>query len=341
MTIAATPPPQGAMSLGLAIVASSNAPMLLLDLKLSVVAASDSFCGEFEIDADTILNKPFAEIGHGEWNFRTLSLLLEATASGSAAVQAYEITLHRDGKLPRCLVLNAQKLAYGDLENERLLLSILDVTDARLAEKQKDELIAEKAVLLQEVQHRVANSLQIIASILLQSTRRVNSDESRSHLKLAHGRVMSIAAVQRQLASTNTGDVHLRTYFTQLCDSLGASMILDPEEITIDVDVDGSVAKATVSVSLGLIVTELVINALKHAFPNHRRGKIIVAYRANQAGWVLSVDDDGVGMSLDPVVSKPGLGTGIVEAMAKQLQAKFTVTDNHPGSRASVACQVM
>lgn len=329
------------MSLGLAIVASSNAPMLLLDDKLVVVAASASFCRDFEIDPTTVRNMPLARIGNGEWNMRTLSSLLEATASGSASIQAYEINLSRAGKASRRLVLNAQKLEYGDFANGRLLLSILDVTDARLAEKQKDDLVAEKAVLLQEVQHRVANSLQIIASILLQSARKVNSDESRSHLKLAHGRVMSIAAVQQQLASTNTGDVHLRTYFTQLCNSLGASMILDPEEITIEVNVDESVAKASVSVSLGLIVTELVINALKHAFPDHRQGRIVVDYHASEAGWVLSVSDDGVGVSPDPEQSKPGLGSGIVDAMARQLEATFTLEDNSPGAIAEVSCAVM
>jgi len=340
MTIA-TLPPEGVMSLGLAIVASSNAPMLLLDGNLVVVAGSASFCRDFGIDPATLENKPLAEIGAGEWNLRTLSTLLEATASGSAAIHAYEINLTRSGKPTRRLVLNAQKLAYGNFEDERLLLSIVDVTDARLAEKQKDDLVAEKAVLLQEVQHRVANSLQIIASILLQSARRVNSDESRSHLKLAHGRVMSIAAVQQQLASTNTGDVHLRTYFTQLCSSLGASMILDPEEITIEVNVDDSIAKANVSVSLGLIVTELVINSLKHAFPAHRSGKIVVDYHANEAGWILSVSDDGVGIPSDPEQSKPGLGTGIVDAMSRQLDAKFELANAQRGAIAKITQGVM
>ncbi|MBZ5762321.1 histidine kinase [Rhizobium sp. VS19-DR104.2] len=335
MTIASLPP-EGVMSLGLAIVATSHAPMLLLDGKLSVVAGSESFCRDFGIDPATLANRPLADIGDGEWNLRTLSSLLEATASGSASIQAYEINLNRPDKPSRRLVLNAQKLDYGDFEEERLLLSILDVTDVRLAEKQKDDLVAEKAVLLQEVQHRVANSLQIIASILLQSARRVNSDESRSHLKLAHGRVMSIAAVQQQLASTNTSDVHLHTYFKQLCRSLGASMILDPEAITIELNIDGSIAKANVSVSLGLIVTELVINSLKHAFPAHRTGKITVNYNSTEAGWVLSVADDGVGIPTDPEQSKPGLGSGIVDAMARQLEAKFTLTNNHPGTIARV-----
>ena len=99
-------------------------------------------------------------------------------------------------------MLNAQKLEYGSADNVRLLLSISDVTDARIAAKLKDDLLKEKAVLLQELQHRVANSLQIIASVLMQSARKVQSDETRTHLFDAHQRVMSVAAVQQQLATS-------------------------------------------------------------------------------------------------------------------------------------------
>ena len=335
MTIAASPPPVGAMSLGLAIVSSSTAPILLLDGKLMVIAASRSFCREFRIDPEAVSNRPIADLGDGEWNIRSLSSLLEATVLGTADIHAYEMDLKRDGQAPRRLVLNAQKLDYGGDEGARVLLSISDVTDARLAEKLRDDLLREKEVLLQEVQHRVANSLQIIASILIQSARQVQSEETRSHLEIAHGRVMSIASVQRQLAITSGDDVQLRSYLTQLCKSLSASMISDPEEISIEVNVDDSMAKANVSISLGLIVTELVINALKHAFPAHRSGRITVDYHSRAAGWSLTVGDDGIGA--DPTSSRAGLGTGIVEALAKQLDAIFTLESANPGTRAEIS----
>ncbi|CDZ68021.1 Sensory transduction regulatory protein [Neorhizobium galegae bv. orientalis] len=337
MTNAAPLQPAGAMSLGLAIVSTSAAPLLLLDGDLMVIAGSSSFCREFQIDPDALSNRLFSDLGDGEWNVRTLSSLLEATASGSADIHAYEMDLKRIGHGTRQLVLNARRLDYGDVEGVRVLLSIADVTDVRLAEKLRDDLLREKEILLREVQHRVANSLQIIASILMQSARQVQSEETRSHLTLAHGRVMSIAAVQRQLATTNAGEVELRSYITQLCKSLGASMIFDPEEISIEVTVDDSKAEANVSVSLGLIVTELVINALKHAFPARRHGKIVVDYRSGEGSWSLSVGDNGVGIPTDPAHSKPGLGTGMVEAMAKQLDATFTLENLSPGTRAEVA----
>jgi len=149
--------------------------------------------------------------------------------------------------------------------------------------------------------------------------------------------VMSVAALQQQLAESRDGDVELRPYFRALCDSIGASMIRDHNQLSLDVTVDESRTTADVSVSLGLIVTELVINALKHAFPNDRHGRIVVDYRSNGPDWTLSVTDNGVGMAPGAIVAKRGLGTNIIEALAKQLGAIIEVGDADPGTAVSIA----
>jgi two-component sensor histidine kinase len=316
----------------LAVIAASNEPLLFLATDLVVIAASASFCRAFQIDPASVPGRQLSDLGAGEWALPQLSSLLRATASGSAQIEAYEIDLVRSGHAPRCLVLNARKLGDGDNDHARILLAITDVTLARAEARQKDDLIREKAILLQEVQHRVANSLQIIASVLMHSARKVQSEEARGHLRDAHHRVMSIAAVQRHLAASTLGDVALRLYFIQLCESLAASMIHDPERLSIAVTVDDSVVTANASVSLGLIITELVINALKHAFPEQRHGKIIVDYRSEGQKWTLSVKDDGIGMPTGTLVATPGLGTGIVEALARQLRGRIHVADALPGT---------
>lgn len=318
----------------MAMLASSSTPLLLLDASLSVVAASETFCRAFVIDPETVRTKRFRDLGAGEWNQAQLEALLTATASGLAAVEAYELNLKPRGSEPRRLVLNAQKLDYGDPDNVRLLVSITDVTAIRAKAKLTDDLLREKAIMLQELQHRVANSLQIIASVLMQSARRVQSEETRGHLQDAHNRVMSIASLQRHLAASTLGDVVLRSYLRDLCWSIGASMIHDPNQIKLNVTTDDSVVGADASVSLGLIVTELVINALKHAFPAHRRGTITVDYRSYGPEWTLSVSDDGVGMPEGEI--KPGLGTSIVQALAAQQNATITVTPSNPGTVVAV-----
>jgi two-component sensor histidine kinase len=294
----------------LAVIASSNEPLLFLNADLEIIAASASFCRTFQIDPATIPGRKLSELGGGEWDMPKLSSLLKATASGSVEIAAYEIDLIRKGKETRNLLVNAHQLNDAGREPVRLLVAVTDVTLVRAEARQKDELIREKAILLQEVQHRVANSLQIIASLLMQSARRVQSEEARGHLHDAHQRVMSIAAVQRHLASSTPGDVALAPYFAQLCESLGASMIHDSKQLSIAVTVDDSVVSANVSVSLGLIITELVINALKHAFPERRHGKIKIDYRSDGSDWTLSVVDDGVGCRPEPIKPSQGSAPG-------------------------------
>jgi two-component sensor histidine kinase len=326
---------KGAHDLALDLVRASTVPVLLLDKDLQVVAASISFCSAYQIDPSTMDRRPFAELGEGEWNVPQLSGLLKATASGFAAIANYEMSLARKGQSNRLLVVNAQRLEHaGDIW---LFLSISDVTEVRRAETLTARLLQEKDILFQELHHRVANSLQILASVLMQRARNVNSEETRGHLHDAHRRVISIAALQRLLAPSNRDDVELRPYFSALCDSIGASMIQGRDQLSLEVTVDDSITAADTSVSLGLIVTELVINALKHAFPGNRGGRILVDYRCCGPDWTLSVKDDGVGIAGDPGIAKAGLGTSIVEALAKQLGAEIKVIDAHPGTEVSIA----
>jgi two-component sensor histidine kinase len=334
---AQTPMPQnGADSLALAVVLSSATPLLLLDSELGVIAASTSFCRGFGLDPIVSAGRRLGELGAGEWNAPQLAALLRATVAGNADIEAYEMDLRRPDKDTLHLVLNARKLDYGVDNSVRLLLSIADVTAARAAEKVGRELLLDKSMLLQELQHRIANSLQIIASVLMQSARRVQSDESRSHLQAAHQRVMSVAALQRQLAVSAVDTVALRPYFVELCHTLAASMIHDPELLSLKVDADDTTTSADVSVSLGLIVTELVINALKHGYPGDRGGTILVSYHTSPSGWRMSVADDGVGRPIGEERSKTGLGTSIVEALARQVGARVEIVDGNPGTIVSV-----
>ena len=323
-------------SLALAIIASSEMPMVLLDEYLNVTAASDSFWQTFALQARDGVGRPLSKLGTGEWESPQLASLLHAVMSGFVKTDGYEMDVSRSGTGTRSVVLNAVKLNYADAKGDTLLVTLADVTAERSRDRVKDDLLRDKSILLEELQHRVANSLQIIASVLMQSARRVQSEETRTHLYDAHHRVMSIATLQQQLATSSLEDVELHPYLTSLCRSLGASMILDANRIRLVANVDGSTTTADTSVSLGLVVTELVINALKHAFPDHRTGTIAVDYHSVGSQWSLSVSDDGVGTAADLELAKPGLGTAIVEALARKMLARVEVADASPGTIVSV-----
>lgn len=324
------------LALALAVVGLSSVPLLMMDEDLTLIAASDTFWEAFDLPPGRGIGRHLSQLGSGEWNAPRLRSLLAATAAGDAEISAYEMDFQGKRQGLRRLVLRARRLDYGEGRPVRLLLAIADVTGERAELKLKDDLLRQKAILLQELQHRVANSLQVIASVILQSARKTKNDETRLYLADAHSRVMSVASLQDQLARSSLDAVELRAYFTKLCASLAASMIHDPEQISIAIESDEHLCAPDTSISLGLIITELVINSLKHAFPGERPGKIVVGYRCNGPNWTLSVEDDGVGMPDDPASATPGLGTSIVEALARQLEARVQVENAHPGTRVSI-----
>jgi two-component sensor histidine kinase len=326
-----------ALNLGLAVIASSSAPLLLMNGDRTVLAASRSFSTAFNVAAADIVGRKLEAIGAGEWDIPQLRSLLSATLSGDARIDAYELEFPRPGEGLRNLTVNAQRLDYAGAgpEDARLLLTICDMTDARAREHLRDSLMRDNALLLREVRHRVANSLQIIASVLMQNARRVSSEEVRGHLKDAHQRVIAVAELERQLAASSLEDVELQAYFGRLCDSLRASMISSAQDVTLEVSGGPASVPANVSISLGLMVTELVINALKHAFPDGRKGDIVVDYRSAGSDWTLSVADDGVGIVTDGPPPKGGLGSTIVEALARQLDARVEIS-GPPGAKVSI-----
>ncbi len=331
-----SPPPTVELTLAIAMVTTAASPLLLLNGELDVIAASATFCSAFEVEPGSVNGRDMFSLGRGEWDAPRLRSLLTAVASGGAKVEAYEFDLETRDRGARRLCVNAHRLDYDEPGAVRLLVAINDVTEARANDRLRDELVHDKAVMQQELQHRVANSLQIIASVLMQSARRTQSEELRGHLTDAHNRVMSVAGLQRQLAVSNLSDVAMKPYLGQLCQSIGASMIADHELLSITVTADDSSATADTSVSIGLIVTELVINALKHAFPNQRPGEIKVGYGDDAKGWKLTIADDGVGMPANIADAKAGLGTTIVNALAKQLHATVKVEPGRAGTSITV-----
>jgi two-component sensor histidine kinase len=237
------------------------------------------------------------------------------------------------------MCLNARKVFYKTSSRANILLGIEDISDRRALEREKDELLQQKDTLLNEMQHRVANSLQIIASIIMMKARTVDSEDTRRHLQDAHKRVISVAAIQQHLhAAIATGSVELTPYLTRLCEALASSMIGEGRPITIKVQGAGGTVTCRDAESLGLITTELVINSLKHAFNDEtKNGVITVTFDMSGTDWKLSVADNGVG-KLDGVFAQPktGLGTGIVSALAKQLDSKVDTASGPQGTTVSI-----
>ena len=317
--------------LALALVTASSVPVLLLDGNLTVIAASDSFCSAFHIAPDLVPERQLSELGRGEWDNPQVRALLRATMLGYARVGAYETELKRRDREPRRVVVNATKLDSGDPLVVRILFSVTDITGELAAEALREKLAIEKVALYQELQHRTANSLQIVASVLLQAGRDLRWGSQAGGANPA----LAMAAVEKRLGGPGEEEVEIAAYLRQLCDSLEAALFDDDRQISLVVEASYGMCRADDATALGLIVTELVINALRHAFPERRGGTIRVGYHCDAGGWTLSVSDDGIGIGHP--LPRPGLGTSIVESLARQLGADDVSVSSEGGTTVSLA----
>jgi two-component sensor histidine kinase len=330
---------QNGITLAHAIVDTVRDPLVVLDHDLRVIAASRSFYNTFQLVREDVRGHLLYEIDGGQWDISELRELLGTITNGQAAVEGYEVDREFPAIGQRVMLLNARKVFYEKGAHNSILLAFEDITGRRAIERQVEELLREKDMLLEEMQHRVANSLQIIASILLIKARSVQSEETRLQLEDAHQRVLSVAAVQQHLHVVGGGKpIELGNYLTKLCETLAQSMIGDSRPISLKVDADAGTAISRDAVSIGLIVTELVMNALKHAFPGEKPdAAIVVSYKIAGTDWKLTVSDNGVGK---PDVSagdtKPGLGTSLVKALTRQLEAFVEIASDSHGTAVSV-----
>jgi two-component sensor histidine kinase len=323
-----------------AIVDTVAEPLVVLDGDLRVVTASRSFYLTFQVDRQNTQGKLLYDLGEGQWDISDLRTLLEKVLPERGVVEGYEVEREFPGIGRRAMRLSARRVFSAG--NPTLLLTMADVTEQRAMEQEMKELMWQKELLLEEMQHRVANSLTIIASILMLKARTVQSEETRQHLKEAHSRVMSVAAVQDHLhAAGQISSIEMAPYLSKLCEALAESMIGESRPISLKVEIAEGRLPSRQAVSIGLIVTELVINALKHAFPAvTRAGQVVVAYKVTGTNWKLSISDNGIGVPegrARPLgQEKSGLGTSIVKALAQQLEAQVEAVSGPTGTIVSI-----
>lgn len=193
-----------------------------------------------------------------------------------------------------------------------------------------EEALAQKDALLHEVDHRVKNNLQLIASLILLQSRRTADEAARQALKTVLERVTAVATVHRRLLQGDRLRFDVADFLRDLTGDLAAAAGRDDLEIALELDRVS--IPATAAAPFALVVNELVGNALKHAFPAGRGGRIAVSLALAGDACVLTVRDDGVGLGDHP----PGFGLMIVELLCRQLHARLETADAQPGVRTTV-----
>lgn len=239
--------------------------------------------------------------------------------------------LRRDGsEFPLEISLSACQM-----EDEFFVASaIRDVTPQRNAEKLLQSSLREKETLLKEVHHRVKNNLQVISSLLNLQSQSFSDPSARALFSLCQARIQSIALVHEKLyRSSDLAHIdfvdYLRTLTLYLFNNLNArekGLKYDIQSCEVRLPVD-------TAVPLGLITNELLLNSLKHAFPESSAGTISICLRlVDEHTLEFSIGDDGIGFDFYGLTSQTGLGLELVSALSSQVEAEFSFS-GPPGSR--------
>lgn len=215
--------------------------------------------------------------------------------------------------------------------------SINEHLERRVEDRTRDLKIARDRaeMLLAEVNHRVANSLTMVASMVGMQARASGSEEVRDILANTQARIKAVGTVHKQLYSTTeVQTIALDDFLPKLAEDIEGSMRGEGLSARVSKEVDPVSLTTDQTINVGIILSEWITNAYKYAYPD-RSGDIRVKLRNGGDGTaVLSVEDDGVGRGQDPAPKGTGLGSKLVQAMATALGAKISYLDRNPGTEA-------
>ncbi|QSA98480.1 sensor histidine kinase [Methylococcus sp. EFPC2] len=258
-------------------------------------------------------------------------------------VEPYEsVRLRKDGSIVDVwLTTSPVKDMRGNVIGASKI--VRDISERKRVEQKILDSLREKEVLLQEIHHRVKNNLAVISSLFYLQATYTSDEPTIKILKESQDRVRSMALVHESLyGSQNLAAVDFAEYARRLSVQLVQSYSLPAGEIHLSTDMAPVRMSIDLAVPCGLILNELVTNAVKHAFPGSRGGRIDLALHCNEDGTgVLIVADDGIGLPPDLVVEKsPSLGLRLIRSLARQIDARFELLPAHPGTQARLTLRI-
>ena len=293
--------------------------LLVLDSDLTIRFANRSFCRKFAVTPEAAVGRKLYEVGDGQWDIRELRTALEAIISGGIAIEAFQVERFFPPIGRRVMVLNARKVYRSGNKIQQILVAIEDVTERVRLEREHALAHERIGMLMQELTHRVKNSLQIIAAMVSIEARSHKSGEGKAALERVSHRITAVGQLYAKLSRADTVEaVDAASYLDELCRDLIASVHKEGDtSIVLKTDFESELLPTDRAIPIGLIVNELVTNAVKYAFPGEAKGTVMVTLKRGPGELRLTVADDGRGLDLQRADS--GLGGRLVDGFARQL----------------------
>jgi PAS domain S-box-containing protein len=313
--------------------------LLVIDSDLAIRFANRSFCDTFAVAPEDAVGQKLYELGNGQWDIPKLRTALETVISDGKSIEAFEVDRFFPSIGQRVMVLNARvvrrsrnKVHRSRNKTQRVLVAIEDVTE-RVRLEREHAIAAERiGMLLLELTHRVKNSLQIIAAMVNIEARSHKSGEGKAALERVSHRINALGQLYSKLSNANTVEaVDAASYLDELCHDLIASVRKEGgTSIVLKTDIDNELLPTDRAITIGLMVNELVTNAVKYAFPGDTRGTVLVTLKRAAGELRVMVADNGQG--LDPRRADSGLGARLVEGFAQQLGGQLNWESGSEGT---------
>ena len=316
---------QEPLSLSDAIIATVREPLVVLDKSLRIITANRSFYKTFLVSPENTEKQLIYDLGNRQWDIPELRKLLEDILPMNTAFEDFEVEHDFKSIGQKIMMLNARKIYTETDRSEMILLAIEDITERKKAEELIKRSLAEKDVLMKEINHRVKNNMAVVSSLLRLQSNKVEDEHYKAMFNDSINRINTMASIHEKLCqSEDLSKIIFSDYIKDMVNNIFKSyglssrikLIVDVEEIILDIDA---------SIPCGLIVNELITNSMKYAFPEGKEGEIRVSLCKNDKDEIeLTVGDNGVGMpeGLD-FRNADSLGLTLVNALVKQLEGKM------------------
>lgn len=212
-----------------------------------------------------------------------------------------------------------------------VVFSMTDINSLKAAEKNLKTSLEDKELLLRELHHRVKNNMQIISSLLNLQSQHIKDKRDLKIFKSSQTRVKTMSLIHEELySSQDFSHIHLSKYIRNLTKELLTSNIGDPGRVQLTVNVEEIKMELETAIPLGLLINEIVANSVNHAFPNHRKGEIIVDLKRDGDAFVLKISDDGIGIPKKTDFEKAEtLGFQLIKNLVNQLDGEIKMQTNH------------
>lgn len=301
-------------------------PMVIVRLSdRTIVDVNESFVTSTGYTAQRIIGMRSEETPY--WSRDESRKALYETVKNRGRVDNMETEFRLDSGEFRPGLLSARSISLSG--EPHLLVLVKDISQIKAAQEQLRSSLAEKDVLLKEIHHRVKNNLQVVSGLLNLQAQHLDDPTGRAAFKESQNRVVTMALIHEDLyQSAELSSVDLGVYIKELAVNLFASYSIGQDKVGLALDVEQTAMVVDTAIPCGLIINELLSNALKHAFPGDRKGTVTVRFQSDgDKSYVLEVTDDGVGLPAElEVVGGESLGLQLVTVIVDQLGGTLEVT---------------